>query len=652
MKTKEGLETFISGRPSVLTQRVQPSTPGTQAIETMRRDVDNSTHVPSDGMGGAYIRHVVSDGTYFRQATLAPVAKLQQESAVIISPVQGSLLNVLIERVNGQLLAMCLIDEINTPICLDLLMAQIEATLSKCSMSKLESSRVETLIENSVGYRIALLDATLEMEGSGFYSNAVAGLCESMLKGDEWQASTEASSLNRLQMPCIASDINEQLRSALETFRAGLDTRILSAIGRSGGELTIQNYNRYRSLGNTARHRRLQAAEAFPLIGQLLTNVDKQSSSIRRAVDRQMPLIPVLSRFFKVPQEMIRWLMHIDISHIGQCWYGQLEEMTKSISLLCPEHRPHTTDAWSSFYDFATEISHLESRSSGSPFLERVSVREGLMREIGKMGWARVKSRLETFGAVVSDLADISDVIHEIVEVLASHIGEDGPLSEILHDELLGPMKKLYFSVGLVRQIKASQRWHQLMLATQTLPSEDVGAGPVSLTSWAGPFDDVLELNDLVAVCLTNRQQLNDEGNQMRHCVSNYTDYCLYYGSTIISLRRPDGVRVSTVELNMVGSPSNALRFEVRQHRGHNNTEPPLEAVNAMQMMLRLLNGKGFTQRRHLVYQSQAERRAFRRNRKSPAYEQHRAEKLKQALKSHVGYNRFYEVALQVAAGR
>jgi hypothetical protein len=435
----------------------------------------------------------------------------------------------------------------------------------------------------------------------------------------------------------------------VERFAQNLDSRIVLAIVRSGNVLTTTHYNQYRSLGNAMRHRRLQAAEAFPLIGTALLSQEKQYAHLRSAVDRKLPLTAAISKTLNVPQEVVRGLMGLDVACVGAIWTGRLGELAEYLLCVCPEHRPATPEDWTAFGDFTAAIKELETRSKGSQYLETVSAKTQLMHEIGKIGWHAARCRFVNMGAAISDIADISDLINEIVEVLAEHLGEGGVLSEVLIEDLVPPMKQLYFSMGITRQIQASRRWHQLMLEPVAPMEEHVDISSLPPRSWPAPFDGVLNIEGLSAICLTNTQQLKDEGMHMQHCVRNYTDHCLYYGSTIVSFRRNDGVRVSTAELNLVGDQSESLRFDIRQHRGLKNAEPPAEAGMALRNLMAMLNGAGASSRRQILHSALQKRKALRRDRPSQLTDPLRVEILKKALKLHVGYERFFEEALRVA---
>ncbi len=594
------------------------------------------------------IVHLVGTKSSFRQAVIAPVVG-NSLLCQVVEIRMGCLLNLLIERANGQLLAICMLDNRQQQIDLCRLVQKIETALPQVGVVPGDATTLEIAISNAIGCTVTIEEVTLDIVRPGFYSNAITGLSRSILSQVVAQ-STVNTPISDIEFARIktASALDQQLSCARQQFLARLDSSICTAITRAGAELTSRRYNSYRGLGKSLRLRRLQSAQAFPLIGAMQIDPVKHCSYIRRAVDRKLPLIPALARGLGVPMETVRWLMGKDIECVGQCWSERVGELAKNLALICPEHRPQTSHDWTVFSDFVSSVEQLDARLGGSPFLQRVEITSGLMRQFGKIGWSQTNGRLATLGAGVSDLPDMSDLILEAVQVLAEQIGEGSALTETLHDELVPHMKKLFFSVGITRQLQASLRWHQLMLRPDRPLIENNRVVPASLHIWSAPFDNPLEIGGVVAVCLTNPQQLKDEGEKMHHCVSNYADYCLYYGSTIISLRELGGTRISTVELCLTEDLSHVLRFTLRQHRGQQNVAPPVRAALAVKELLSVVNARNAEPLRQQIYREQSERKAFRRARTCNTIEPRRLDNLKQALRVHVGYDRFYEVALQV----
>lgn len=598
-------------------------------------------------MGVGCVAHISGDGTTFRQVVAVPVVSINLSNQ-LVRPLKGHLLNLLIERANGQVITLCFLDR--QPNWLDL--PQFFGMLEEALPDRLDTARgithIEESIAKSVGFTVSLSEVTLDGAGSCFYKNAVAAL-GAVIVADTISAPEDTSCDIKLIHSEVNRVLTKQLHEATSSFVLKLDSRIVAAIVRSGEILTTERYNRYRCLGPAKRDRRLQAAEAFPLLGDILIDKQRLSALVRRTVDRKQPLIPAISKTFQVSHEVVRWMIGKDINLVGRGWSGRVAELTKLLGNVCPEHRPRSAEDWSAFSDACYAIEQLEARCQGSPFVERVSATASLMRDVARRGWQTTRNRLNSMGTSMSDLADMSDVIDEIVQVLADHVGEGGVLSDLLHDELLPPVKALYFSVGIFRQLQASMRWHQLMLEPDIQTPSPIAHAAPSLHSWPAPFDGLLDVNGLIAVCLINPTQLRDEGVRMQHCVRNYIDHCLYYGSTIISIRHQDGTRLSTAELTLAVSQTDVLRFEVRQHRGYKNTEAPTDAVDALAKLLTVVNGRELLPRLQYMHTALKHRKAIRRDRPSTISDQQRIDRLKQSLKLHVGYEHFYDIALQMA---
>jgi hypothetical protein len=575
-------------------------------------------------------------GQTFRQAIVAPMTSRVAVDG-ILAPRAASLVNLMVERSNGEILVMCLLDVVPTTLDLNLLMAEVELALKQPLQATGDSHGVEQLFDTALGLRVSFDNVSLEHSAAGFYANAIGGLASDMAAANGDNACT------------LAVALKLELGMALAQFTSRIDARIISAITRCGDDLTTDRYNRYCRLGGTVRHRRLQAAEAFPMIGSILIEESRTNAHLRRTVDRQQPLIPALMKAFDSSQEVVRWMMHKDIHCVGSSWCGHIATLVEYLGYLCPEHRPKTKADWDAFDELVTSVGRLTTRISREPKLRAKDITASLVQQIGKLGWSQTKARLGTIGALVDDLQDLSDLIEEVIQVLAEHIGEGSNRTDLLHETLAAPVAKLFCSVGLIRQLQTSLRWHHLMRHPGHISIKSNGLEQLGLNDWQPAYEGMLEIEGVEAVCLTNPEQLRAEGIQMQHCVLNYADYCLYYGSTIISLRQ-NGQRLSTVELNLSGSPSKALTFEVRQHRGFKNAAAPFESVQALPKLMTTINGRAHAARRQQLYHAMKLRQSLRRERTTPALDRQRVATLKSALSLHVGYERFYEEGLKVAS--
>lgn len=595
------------------------------------------------------ITHLPGDGKSFRQAVLAPLEGIcQAEPGWVMR--SGVLRHLLIERPGGQVLALCLMADDQRPLHLSDFMRRLEAVLRRSDVKALPAPEQELAISRALACMVCLEDVSLASDCPGFYANAIPGLAALLLAGIFTDSTPDACPDLAAAQARLAAALHDQLRAALQHFKAGLDARIAAAIARAGGVLTTPGYNRYASLGHALKLRRLQAAEAFPLIGDRLGSADKPFAAVRRAVDRKLPLLPVLAKGFQTRPEVIHWLMHKDIDCVGESWAARPAELAQTLALVCPEQRPGSSADWAAFTAFSAGCAELDRRNSENRHLERVDASATLLGQIAVIGWQRTQQRLATLGIVSADLPDMADLIDEIVALLALHIGAEGTRSEVLVDDLAAPVKKLFFSIGIVRQLRASQRWHQLLLQADAPPPAGQGAVPAPpQQGWPAPFEGTLDLDGVLALGLTNPAQLKDEGQQMQHCVRQYEDHCRYWGSSIVSLRLPGGQRLSTIELMLTGQPTHPLHFAVRQHRGPQNTDPPAAAQAAVTRLLRLINDRSTAPHRQYLFQAQTERKAARSRQSDNTLDPQRLHRLRQALALHIGFERFEEAAARHA---
>ena len=428
-------------------------------------------------------------------------------------------------------------------------------------------------------------------------------------------------------------------------FRGGLDKRIVSAIVRSGAALNLPLYNQYHRLPKSSQHFRLQAAEAFPLLGAVLAETSRAFTLVQ-AVDNQHPLVPALAKELNAPASVVRWLMGKDAGVVGILWVGRIKDLAAYLTLLCPEHRPYTAQDWCSFNSFVSAIdqTYLENRERGCEALS--FYHRQWLKELGKMGWSTAMKRFVSIDALPEDLSGIPDLLEEIAEIVSGQICPAEP-REVVALSLEPYMEKIFFSKGIIHQVRTFLLWYRSFL--MPTPSHLVAgsAKTESLESWPAAFDGVIECHGLRAICLTNRHQLKEEGNRMRHCVGNYAERCLFAGVSIISLRGHDCRPIATAELALAARHvENDLRFYVRKHNGVRNSAPPAEAEVALCMIVNKLNAKEFESRRGLLHHALHERKTLRREQTKLECSPWRLAKLKESLKMHVGYERFLQAAV------
>jgi tRNA(Leu) C34 or U34 (ribose-2'-O)-methylase TrmL len=79
----------------------------------------------------------------------------------------------MVERSNGEILVMCLLDAVPTTLDLNLLMAEVELALKQPLQATGDSHGVEQLFETALGLRVSFDNVSLEHSAAGFYANAV-----------------------------------------------------------------------------------------------------------------------------------------------------------------------------------------------------------------------------------------------------------------------------------------------------------------------------------------------------------------------------------------------------------------------------------------------------------------------------------------------
>ncbi len=345
----------------------------------------------------------------------------------------------------------------------------------------------------------------------------------------------------------------------------------------------------------------------------------------------------------------MRWLRGKTADEISDAWIGRIPQLLHSLARLPPEKRPRSRDEWTAYTDFALVIERVASPQRRAAWL----------LDLARQGWVAARQKFAVLGATPSDLLDIVDLLREIVGAvggellpqLAAYPHDDDPDWRKMSDAVA----TLFLATGLLKQLRASLRWHQLQLQT---PADDapLAAGAdhpdaaTDLARWPAPLDHPLKIGALTAHFLTTASALRDEGLRMEHCVGSYASHCLFDGATIVSLRSGDGRSLSTAELRLAGS-GERLAFEVVQHKALRNASPTPQAEQALARLLERLAEDGLQPRLQDMREQLSKRRALDDNRRrwlaSTPLAPHRLHCLKAALKLHAGYQRFLDAGDQ-----
>lgn len=591
---------------------------------------------------------IAGDGATFRQALCFPVSASSADG--FVTPAAGAAPYLLVEVTSNALLCLRLTDCPPGRFAPAALLRRVEASFERLAQGVASWPGIEKSIALIARQRVALVDFALEPDAARFWRECDAAGQE-RLGAALFRGLPRCASNHRQQAAAALIEIQSaHYRAAIDGFVAGLDGEVIESIRASGLSPSIARYNAYRRGAASAARNRIQAAAAVPLLGYLLGEENHRAARLRRLVDSGTPLWPALADTVGVPEEAVRWLRGKTADEISDVWIGRIPELLHSLARLPPEKRPVSRDEWTAYTDFAQVIERVSSAQRRTAWL----------RDLARQGWVVARQKFAALGAVPSDLLEIVDLLREIVGAvggellpqLAAYPHDDDPDWRKMSDAVT----TLFLETGLLKQLRASLRWHQLQLLPPVddqaaVPATDAGADRATpIDRWPAPLDHPLKLGALTAHFLTTSSALRDEGLRMAHCVGSYASRCLFDGATIVSLRSGDGRSLSTAELRLTGS-GERLAFEVVQHKALRNASPTPQAEQALTRLLERLAEDGLQPRLQEMREQLVQRRALDDNRRrwlaATPLAPHRLHCLKAALKLHVGYQRFLDAGDQ-----
>ena len=587
--------------------------------------------------------HVAGDGETFRQALCFPLGGMAQ--ADFIQPTTSAAPYLLVEMLTGHLICLRLADCLANRFSLSAFLRSIERPLERLPQGVSAWPGIQKSIEMMVRRRVVLVDFVLQADEKHFwrecYPQGETRLAEALFRG----LSPITPSRRKHGVAALINIQSAHYRAAITDFIAGLDNEVIQAICVSSQPPSLSRYNTYRRGEATAARYRIQAAEAVPLLGYMLGEENHRAARLRRLVDSGTPLWPALADTVGVPEEAVRWLRGKTADDVSDAWLGRIPELLQSLAHLPPEKRPKTRDEWTAYTDFALVLARISSSHRHRCWL----------RDLARLGWVAARQKFETMHAAPSDLLDMTDLLREITGAvggeLLPHVADFWREDDREWQQVNEAVETVFLEVSLLKQIRASLRWHELQLMPpieEDAAEEENSAANASarLDYWPAPLTGPIKLDRLTAHFLTTTAQLRDEGMRMEHCVGSYTGQCLFNGANIVSLRNDDGRSVSTAELRMVGH-SKRLTLEVVQHKAQRNSSPSAQAEKALAQLLSKLNTNAMQLRLQEMLEQLRQRRALDDNRRQWMGETpcspNRLRCLKAALRLHVSYNRFLE---------
>jgi len=158
--------------------------------------------------------------------------------------------------------------------------------------------------------------------------------------------------------------------------------------------------------------------------------------------------------------------------------------------------------------------------------------------------------------------------------MVASDRDPDGGVGRLISGRSVGGLSPVQFwqtllENGLANVQAFNEAWHRGLLkyAYAGLGAEELNLSwPAMMPYWQSDGYTIRCLNDTASVIA--------EGRAMSHCVANYVDSCWIGDTQIFSLRDPEGLPISTIEVGLRDADRGAYAVLI-QHRAASNRQPP-----------------------------------------------------------------------------
>lgn len=595
----------------------------------------------------------------FRQALCFPVWGMAPDTSTVI-PFPGLPPHLLIELGSGHVIGFRINDATPNRLSLTAFMQSIERYLDLLMKRGSYSwDGIQQMIEGTQRKRIKLFDFVLQDDTTVYWSEyfpqGAVRLTSNVLRGLPF------TDPGRKKVIAALFEIHSaHYRHACADFMNGLNKDRIKAICVSGLSPHLSRYNSFQNTNANSAYR-IQAAEAIPLLGYLLGADNHRAERLRHLVDDGQPLWPALADTLGVPEETVRWIRNKTADEVGEAWLGRIHTLLPDLSRLPPEKRPRNREEWTAYTDFILVLNEYDARPGRNYWL----------KDLARLGWQPARQKFAAMNADPADLLEVHDFVWGLRQAIYYELTPEPDLPAIRrngHNQRIGRNRDddnwhalsqavggMFYGASILKQVRTSLCWHELQLRPETEATDATEPAPDSraLSNWPAPFDGPVKLGNLYAHFLVTPAQLKDEGLRMQHCVGSYDYKCLYGGSNIVSFRDEGGRSVSTAEL-WLDERGKQLRMTVAQHKAHNNSAAPPHAINAVQQLLGMLNDETMQPRlqemcEHLVKRQAMDKSGERWDYLAPNSPE-RMRILKAALKLHVGYERFLEVARKAIA--
>ncbi len=296
--------------------------------------------------------------------------------------------------------------------------------------------------------------------------------------------------------------------------------------------------------------RAYQAQSAFPLFAEDIVT----DQSLLLSVKQSTLKLETLAVHYKVSKKTIKNCRYLDLQTIKNEYEGLAEFI------------PHLDQLPSDYFPKAGQINDQKIFVKLLPQLNRlakiINVSPHTLVKPFTKGWESGLSQIQKQSTYK---IDVDLLVKEIIDMMnASYSYGIKPILEI---EKLSDWYPLWFGAyGLKRLVKLSQEWK--------INYERFSLGRLKLSdkkqiTWDALTSKTHAINTYYIHELTSQQELEQEGQQLDHCLGSYAEKCLKEKNFIYTLRNNKGESQSTFEVQYKKGD-----FELTQHKAYDNNEP------------------------------------------------------------------------------
>jgi len=378
-------------------------------------------------------------------------------------------------------------------------------------------------------------------------------------------------------------------RAARTMLLSALDRDAVQHLRKSGAPLTPAAYN-YLVTGGEGRHWRAQAIAEYPAVVAQLVSIDLgplfgaeeaewnavRDASRRRhglpvqadvieGVDAGTRLARLLARHFQVREGTVRRLRRLTRSRLRGSQLHNLEALVSMLDLAPYEYWPRTRLEGVAAAVLAPGLHALAAAFDGIDGAAARAFREGSLREFlalaGKRGWIASAQRLGKQSMSQSFTTPGAAFRSLQLALAAAGVDVGAPVLALARR----PVEAL---------LRWRREWEAALSRYDLLRLSAVDTSPLGTIAWP-PLVERFTAGAREVVPLTDTDALREDGAALGHCAATRAIACIAGRTHLFSLRAPDGLRCSTLELELEVHPARDVQPRIVQHRSARNGAPP-----------------------------------------------------------------------------